>query len=367
MAYKGAATDIRQIGMDLNVRYVLEGSIQRQADRVRVTAQLIETVSGSHVWSERWDRPVGDVFAVQAELAESVAAKIGGYTGTIVAADRDAAKRKRPRDLTAYDFYLLGVEAKHRETKESLDEAIALLKRSIEIDPRFARAWAALSWSYSLMKNRTDDWNGFYKLQLGAAHRAVELDPMDAEAHATLATALAIAGDFTQAEAEFEKSLRLNPNSADILTFYSGWASSLGKPEEGLRAAERAIRLNPTIPAWALDSYQYAYFMVGRYEEALRFLLRRPKESYGDGDYVFLAGSLAVLGRMEEARQAVAEGLALNPDITIEGFTGRPDWREAERKLLVEAMRKAGFPICASEATIRANPNLVRLPECKQT
>ena len=147
-AYKGKPVDVRQIGRDLRVGYVLEGSVQRQADRVRVTAQLIDVRSGAHVWSERWDRPTGDVFAVQSELAEAVADKIGGYySGTLVGAGQEAAKRKRPRDLTAYDLYLLGMEAKHRGTKEAMEEGAALLRRSLAADPTLARAWTGLFWA----------------------------------------------------------------------------------------------------------------------------------------------------------------------------------------------------------------------------
>ena len=141
-AYKDKAVDVRQIGRDLNVRFVLEGSIQRQDDRVRITAQLIEAASGTHIWSDRWDRPVADVFAVQTELAEHLAAKLAGNTGIVISADREAAKRKRPSDLTAYDLYLLGSAAIYRETPEDNEQAIALLKRSLEIDPGLARAWS---------------------------------------------------------------------------------------------------------------------------------------------------------------------------------------------------------------------------------
>jgi TolB-like protein/class 3 adenylate cyclase/tetratricopeptide (TPR) repeat protein len=309
-AYKGKPVDVRQVREALDVRYVLEGSIQRQGDRVRVTAQLIDAESGAHVWSERWDRPAQDVFAVQTELAETVAARIGGYTGTIVVADREAAKRKRPQDLTAYDLYLLGGEAKHRGTREDVEEAIRLLKQSLAIDPKFARAWVGLAWCYQVLGGLTDRTPELRQAQADAARRAVELDPADADAHAALAFVHGNAGDFTRAEAEFDRALSLNPNSADILTYYAGWAISLGKPEKGVEAADHALRLNPNMPGWALGDYRYAYFMVGRYEDALRILGRKPRENFRRNDYVFRAASLAALGRADEARTAVAETLA---------------------------------------------------------
>jgi TolB-like protein/class 3 adenylate cyclase len=365
--YKGKPADVRQVGKDLNVGYVLEGSIQRQADQIRVTAQLIDAASDAHVWSQRWDRPAQDVFSVQSELAEAVAAKLGGYTGTITAADRDAAMRKRPQDLTAYDLYLLGVAAKHRETKESVEEAIRLLKQSVAIDPKFARAWTGLAWAYFVLRGFVEDTPDLRQAGMDAARRAVELDPADAEAHAALAHMLGATGDFAGVEAEFDKALGLNPNSADLLTWYAGWASSFGKPEQGAEAADRARRLNPNMPTWALWMYSYAYFMAGRVEDALRIHERKPRENYRREDYVWHAMLLAVVGRMDDAHAAVADTLAHFPGVSIESFAGTPDWSDAERERLTEAMRKAGFPACATEKDLKNMPGTKRLPECVAT
>ncbi|MGF6233835.1 TolB-like protein/class 3 adenylate cyclase/Flp pilus assembly protein TadD [Inquilinus ginsengisoli] len=367
MIYKGKPIDARVIGSDLNVRFVLEGSVQREGSRVRVAAQLVDAKSAAHLWSERWDRPDQDVFAIQTELAQLLAAKLGGYTGTITLSDRDAARRKRPSDLNAYDLYLLGIEAKHRETKESLTEAIQLLKRSIEIDPKFARAWTGLSWSYAMMAGRAENIAELTALQLDAARRAAELDPLDAEAHAAFGSALGMTGDLQQASSELRHAVSLNPNSADILTFYAGWASAFGDVGPGVEAAERAIRLNPESPNWAIAQYRYAFFMAGRYEEALQLQRQRPKQGFARADHAYLAAILAALGREEEAHTAVAEALAQFPDLSIEGFAGGPEWSEAERHRFIETMGKANFPPCASEAVLKARPDLVRLPECIQS
>ena len=196
-----------------------------------------------------------DVFAVQTEVAEQVAGQLGGYTGTVLAADRASAARKRPSDLTAYDLYLLATEDKRRETKESVTEAIDLLNRSLQIDPNFARAWMVLGSCYAIALRWTDNWDETHALYEKYMRRAVELDPMDAEAHAGLGFALAHDGDLKQAEAEFVEALRLNPNSADVLTRYAFWASSFGKPDEGAAMAELAIRLKPNAPPWAIGSF----------------------------------------------------------------------------------------------------------------
>jgi TolB-like protein/class 3 adenylate cyclase len=366
LVYKGKPANIRQIGHDLNVRYVLEGSIQRQNDRVRVTAQLIDAASDADVWTDRWDRPVTDIFAVQTELAEQVSSRLGGNLGgMIVAADRNVAMRKRPTDLTAYDLYVLGGEALRPYTKEGTDEAIRLLKRSIEIDPKFARAWARLAWAYLHQSDwGTDDTPAARTLRVATARRALELDPQDADAHAAYAEMLGYAGDLVQSEIEFDKALDLNPNSADNLAYYAGTGSTFGKPEKGAEAADRAMRLNPNTPSWALGLYRAAYFMAGRYEDALRIHLRRPKENYGRWDYLFAAIIPAELGRLEEARAAVAEYMARFPETSIEGWIGTPNWSNWERQRMNEAMRKAGFPACANKDVLAAAPDLVRLPEC---
>src|SRR4051794_4739624 len=177
-AYEDKVVDVRQVGRDLGVGYVLEGSIQRQADRVRVTAQLIDAESGAHVWAERWDRPAGDVFAVQAEIADAVAAKIGGY-GVVQQADRAKARRKLAGSLTAYDLTLLALEAKQKSTREQSEEAIRLATRAIEADPGYARAWLARAWSHGALAQVTGDYASERPRMEADAHRALALDPND--------------------------------------------------------------------------------------------------------------------------------------------------------------------------------------------
>jgi TolB-like protein/class 3 adenylate cyclase len=362
--YKDKAVDVKRVGRELKVRYVLEGSIQRQGDRFRITGQLIETASGTHVWSDRWDRPAADVFEVQAELSQQLVGELSGIAGTIIAVDREAAKRKPPSDLNAYDLFVLASEAKQRETKESIGECIGLLKRSLEIDPGFARAWTLLGSCYAVSTRWTDNWDATTRLYLESMRRAVELDRLDADAHAGLAFALGYTGDLKQAEVEFEKALSLNPNSADVLTRYASWAATFGKPEEGAEMAEQAVRLDPHAPPWALRMQSTALFSGGHYEEAVRIRQRIPREMFSDGDYIELAVFLVALERTEEAKAEVAAGLAAYPTITIESWTGDPGWADEERQNTIDLMRKAGFPPCANEAEIKKGAIKVRLPEC---
>ncbi len=263
-AYKGKAVDIREVGRALNVGYVLEGSIQRQEGRVRITAQLIDAATGTHLWSERWDRPAEDVFAVQTEIAELVTNRLGGGTGLVVGAERSLARRKRPENLTAYEFYLLGGEKIEQLTFESIEESIQLLTRAVELDPGLARAWVELYHAHSLSKMfGVEDVKTANEAGMDAAKRAVALDPRDAEAHSVLGSALAERGEFALAKASFDTSLRLAPNAFEILIFYAGWAASLGETERGAEMADRAIRLNPNYPMWAAGILQLDLFRGG--------------------------------------------------------------------------------------------------------
>jgi tetratricopeptide (TPR) repeat protein len=361
--YKDKAVDIRQVGRDLDVRFVLEGSIQRHEDNFRITAQLIEAESGSHLWSDRWDRPIADVFTVQTELAEEVAAKLAGDKGAVITAEREAVKRKRPTDLTAYDLFLLGSAAIYRETPEDNEQAIALLKRSLAIEPSLARAWKALSLAH-LQKIWWGDNAEDRRLGMEAAERAVRLDLQDADARAMLGMQLSMAAEPEQSVLEFERAVELNPNSADILAYYAGFSAVNVSPEYALKLAERAIRLNPHGPLWAPGLYRSVFYHVGRYDEALRWHETRPWGRNDQMDDLFSGVLLAELGRVDEAHEAVADALVRFPDMSIEQMLGHGDYLDWQLPLWDKSMRKAGFPVCANENVLREFPDLIRWPEC---
>jgi TolB-like protein/class 3 adenylate cyclase len=361
--YKGKSVDIRQVGKDLDVRYVLEGSFQRSGDQGRFTAQLIDARTGAHVWSERYDRPVTDLFQVQSDIADKVANTLGGYSGLISKTEVGTARRKRPESLSAYEVYLLGVDAMHRNTEKDYKEAAAFLQRAVQMDPNLARAYTALSWACSLQLASATERAPLLQQQLDAARKAVELDPMDAEAHAALGEAYGNNGDTGQTRLQYDEALRLNPNSFDILTLYAGWASSFGEAEKGAQAADRARAINRQLPNWARGLYRYAYFMVGRYQDAVDMGNQVPRSEWHAGYYAMVAGALAELGRLEEARKIAEEGVTRLPALSsIEAFALRGDWPPHEELRLVRAMRVAGFPLCATGLAAEKLPK--RLPEC---
>lgn len=366
-AYAGKPVDIRAVGKALNVRYVLEGSIQRSGEQVRVTAQLIEADRGTHLWSERWDRPATDVFAVQAEVAERVATRLAASGGAIPEAERAAGRRARPEDLKAYDLYRMGQEAMRHLTKESIGEAIRWLEQAVDQDPKLARAWVALAAAHDLTMRYGAHADTARAAAMQAIRRGLELDPQDAAAHAMFGHILGMAGDLPRAEAEFEAALRLNPSDAGILTNYAGWANTFGNPERGAQAVDRAMRLNPNYSVSAAGFYRMAYLMAGRYEDALRLVEREDPQIRTRGGWVQGAVIYAALGRQEEARAAVLETLKRHPDLTIESFAlNSPGYSDAERQRLVEGMQSVGFPPCIKPEELQAMAAPVhRLPECQ--
>ncbi|NEK34658.1 adenylate/guanylate cyclase domain-containing protein [Rhizobium leguminosarum] len=362
--YKGKPVDARQVASALHVDFVLQGSIQRQSGRVRITAQLIDAKTGHHLWSENWDRPAEDVFAVQTEIAEQVANRLGGGVGLIQEAGRAAAKRKRPENLNAYDYYLLGSEKIEKLTKADDEEAITFLNRAVELDPGLARAWVELYHAHDLMGVFGVDPESNRKAASDVAERAVRLDPSDAEAHAVFGMSLANKGDMGRGKSEFDTALRLAPGSSEILTFYSGYAARFGEPERGAQMVDKVMRLDPNYPMWASNFFAPAYFMAGRYEDSVKMLERMTPDNYQRWTWVVRSSSLAALGRIDEAHASAMETLKQHPEVTVESMISEPGLSIIERNRFIETMPLAGFPACAKPEALASLAKPVRLPEC---
>src|SRR3954447_9467022 len=349
------------------VGYLLEGSIQHPAGSWRATVWLVETAGGTRAWSDHWDRPSADPLVFEAELAERLAATMGGLGGVIAKLEQNAAQRKQARSLTAYDLYMRGLQAWSRDTRHGMEAALELLHEAVDREPRLERAWVVLALAYGRATDWADDPTGLKRTAQAAGRYAVQLDPLDPLAHAALAQALAMGGDRRQAALEFAEALRLNPDSVDILAGYAGWAADFDQAPEGAAAADRAVRLVPDYPVWTANMVAYGYFMTGRYEDAARTLARIPDESRVAQDYIEEASSLAALGRADEARLVVAKGLARLAALSIERHISRPDFTEAERVRYVATMRVAGFPACGREEDLKGFAQPHRLPECEGT
>jgi TolB-like protein/class 3 adenylate cyclase len=364
-AYKSKPVDIRQIGRDLNVRYVLEGSVQRQSEQVRITAQLIEAATGAHLWSERWDRPIGDFFVVQSDISDQVTNRLVDTNGLILAAEPVGARRVKPGDLTAYELYLQGRELSHRFTKDSLAEAIPILRLAVDKDPTFARGWVELSGAQTTLADFDDSVAVASRdAAWSAIHRAIALDPMDANAHALFGHLLGTRGELERSKVELETALRLAPGSVDVISTYISWASTFGEPQRGADMVDRVLRLDPNYPTWAIGPYSYAYVMAGRYDAALHLLEGRDPENYTVNAWVFRAISNAALGKDGETKVWLKKAMEAHPELTIQGYASGPGWSDAEQARLVETMRKAGFPPCAKAGQLDGVAHVVNLPEC---
>jgi tetratricopeptide (TPR) repeat protein len=221
-----------------------------------------------------------------------------------------------------------------------------------------------LAWAYDQSTGYGADPAVMLPLALAAARRAVEVDPLDAGAHLVLGQMTAYTGDFSRAKAEFDTALRLNPSSADVLAIYASSASTFGEPERGAELADQAIRLNPNYPPAQSGAYYYAYFMAGRYQDALRILDKQPIETRTMYGWIMRAATLAALGERDNAHAAAKDALAHYPDLTAEGIVNDPGFNDRERKTLAEALRDAGFPACASPEKLAGIAKPFRLPEC---
>jgi tetratricopeptide (TPR) repeat protein len=320
-AYKGKAVDLRQVGRELGVRYVLEGSLQADAGRVRLTAQLIDATSGGHLWAERYDRPEADLFAIQDEVAQKVAGALGGWYGRLNEARRAEAKRKPPASLEAYDLYLLGLERKHEYSKEGLNDAIRLFSRAVELDPGFARGWTMLGVAYSIAATSgfVDDPAATNRLFVAAIKKAAALDPFDAFTQANLAGVRALEGDLKGTEAALDQALALGPNDANTLLAVA-WQMPLmvGRADEAVRYGQRAMALDPGSPAVYVPALAAAQYAAGQYEEAIATLRRAPLE--GGEMLMYWAMAQARLGHAEEARKAAERIRREFPSFTVEGY-----------------------------------------------
>ena len=245
-AYKGKSVDVRQVGADLGVRYVLEGSLQAIGDRVLIRAQLVDAATGADLWSERYDRADEDIFAVQSDVTAKIANSLGSQVGVIRKSQFRLAQHKPPNSLTAYDTYLMAdavaLTAVGGVTKDGLIEGEKLFYKAIELDPQMARAYVGLAYVYSLMYGygfAESPEQALSKL-MEVARKAVELDPNNNEAHGALGQALAWNGEWAQALAEFDRAEALAPNDADTLALIA-MNIAAGDSARSVRLSERAI------------------------------------------------------------------------------------------------------------------------------
>jgi adenylate cyclase len=347
--YKGRSVEVTQVARELGVRYVLEGSVRKAGTRVRVTAQLVDAVTGYHLWAERYDRDLGDIFALQDEITETI---VGAIEPELGAVERERARRKPPDNLDAWDLYQRGLwHLLGDPTREALAEAKRLLQRVCELDPEFAVAHADLAWAHTI--DITLGWTDDPETSLDAAARAAEtavtLDARAPAARFALGRVHIFRHAYERAIAEMEAAIAL---SASFDRAYFGLGMALlygGRPEDSIPQFERAMRLSPRSPrSWTYPQFlACAHFNMARYQDAASWseeAVRHPNAPFMP--FAQAAAALGHLGRIDEARAMLGEARRRNPDFSVEtirntvGLYGRHSG--AER--IIDGLRKTGLP-----------------------
>ena len=347
--FKGKALDVRDVGRQLGVRYVLEGSIRRAGDRIRISAQLIDAVSAAHRWAERYDREVSDVFAVQDEVTRAIVTVLAGYLNM---AEAERTLLKPPATWEAYDYYLRGIQTYWLGfTESSVDstyEARRLLEKSLSIDPNYARAYATLARSHVATYLEPRDGDYLDSVGLDRAHefarKAVQLDGNLPQAHAQLGWVLLFQRQHEAAIAEYERALSLNPNFSD-----SGLGLCLafaGEPARAIDILQADLRLDPFQNASRLGYVGHALYMLKRYPEAVPPLRecawRMPNFRIV---HLWLAAAYAQTGQLVEARAEADEVRRIEPGFTIDRWKSTAVYKyQEDAEHLFEGLRKSGLP-----------------------
>ena len=343
--FKGKTVDIKEVGRRLGVRYVLEGSVRKASGKVRISGQLIDALTGTHIWADRFERDLTDIFDLQDEITVAV---VSAIQPKLLQTEIAMATRRRPENLTAYDCYLRARQQFYSSTREAVAETIRLADRALELDPRFGlvAALAGASHMQNVLWGYAADPQFDRKEAVRLCRLALSLDDSDADILAWAAVISAfMVGDHESAIELADRAVALNPNS------YQAWGCRghvyrvAGLPEEAVRSFERAIRMSPVDPLLhvAFAGMGLAFIELGRFDEAIvagkKALRQNPSFSAA---YRCLASAFAHLGRAAEAREAAARVFEVDPGFTISAWIARGG--QSNAKLLMEGLRKAGLP-----------------------
>src|SRR5262245_1202216 len=348
--YKGRAVDVKQVGRELGVRYVLEGGVRKAAQRVRITAQLIDASTGAHLWADHFDGGIENIFDLQDQVAANV---VGAVSPELEYAEIERAKRKPTESLDAYDYFLRGLASAHRVTRDATDEALTLFSRAIELDPDFAAPCGPAAFCYVVRK--LNGWMTAPPQEVAEAarlaRRAAKVGKNDAVALAFAGLALGyVVGDLEGAVALVDRALVLNANLATAW-YASGTVRAFrgGEPDVAVEHLQRAMRLSPRDPfMFTMQGVTaFAHFFAGRYDEASSWAEKAFWERPDVGRTLRItAASHALAGRMEEAHKAIDRALELDPHMRVSNLGDRIGFfrRAEDRAKYVDALRKAGLP-----------------------
>jgi adenylate cyclase len=340
--YKGQRIDLRRVARELGADYVLEGSVRKTSDRVRVIVQLIDGRTDQHIWADRYDRKLADIFDIQDEITSAIVAVL---PGRIEAASRDVAARKKTDNMLAYECVLTGKTLHHRSTREANAAAIAMLDRAIEIDPNYAHAhaWKACTIGQAWANGWCSDREAAWSVVSSELQTALGLDNHDSDVHRVCAAVCLAKNEHEQAMQHQERALALNPNDDLIVVQQGEMLTWMGQAEEGIQWILKAMRLNPYHPERFWNHLGRAYFVARRYPEAMSAFKRitAPDQFH----CAFMAALEWKLGNREAAANYVREVLARNSDFSAAAYIATLHYKRAEdAEHHHEALREAGLP-----------------------
>ncbi len=339
--YKGQAVNIREVAKELGAQYLVEGSVRKAGGRLRVTVQLIDTADDKHIWAEKYDRNLDDIFEIQDEITAAIVATL---PGRVEAAQRDQLKRKTPANMAAYECVLAAKVLHHRSTMEDNRQAQDLIARAIELDPDYAHAHAwrgcimGQAWVYSWCEDRDAMWD-----EAGASvRRALALDDNDADVHRILAAINIGNNDLTKARYHQERALTLNPNYDLVVVQQGELLTWLGTPEEGVEWIRKAMQLNPHHPERFWSHLGKAHFAARQYAEAIEAFMHLSTTDHTH--HAFLAAAYAWLGDKTAAAAHATRVRELEPEFDLESYLATMHYRnDADLQHCREGLLKAGL------------------------
>lgn len=340
--YKGKAVKLQDVGRELGAEYIVEGSVRRAGDRVRITVQLIDTRDDSHIWAQKYDRMLDDIFAVQDEVTQSILTALPEH---VEAADLEKGKRKSTSQMAAYDYFLRGRELHHKFAQQECQDGIKCLEKAVELDPNFAQAWAWLGCivGQAWIRGYLPDPKKLWRQCVRACRTALELDDEDSECHRLMSEIYLIQHKFEQAEHHNERGLSLNPNNPRLVVQRGYLLAYTGRPDEGIEWINKVIRLDPVHPEAYYANLAIALHAAGKHEESKKIFRRVP--NLQSKHYAYLISSHLRCSQQASAREQARMLMELEPEFSISQFGQTLQYKNHEvvERLLAD-LRAAGLP-----------------------
>jgi adenylate cyclase len=349
--YKGKSVKVQQVAEDLGVRYVLEGSIQKSVDQLRVTAQLVDALKGHHLWSEKYDRKMVNLFSVQDDITLNIVIALQ----VKLTEGEQARIHHSTENLEAWAFAVKALGLLRTYARENIASSRELFKNAVEIDPNYAYAWTLLGWTYwndGVYNSAYYDRDESFERASRMAEKALSIDDKSSYVHALLSALYLSQQKYDEAVAAGEKTIVLDPNSSENHAIVAMTMQNIGKFEEAIALIKQAMRLDPYYPSWYIARLGMCYQMVGMYEKSaasFEEMIKRFREIEGAGPwdraYLHLASTYSMMGRLEEAQDLVLKALEFNPKMTVDLWCKRHQYKDPEHtERILDALRSVGLP-----------------------